>query len=260
MFPWYRAHVRLLCLLWIVIHTGRQPWPYINFTVRKDFWKSTLLFKQLGDRFHVVPFSKCTYACYRTFFVGNAYASPLSPTFRKFWFLWTEFSTYKWRMSTMPRASILWTGFCELSRGVVTLWTRKWKPYRALSRINLNCTTGYNTIRVFERWSTFNPASAIHDTPAHVPLTLLSPLLLTSSVTPYFLRSSDPSLPLPARFWPSGDFLWQTTLACSFLWETTTPSFFGSLQHGSTSRRPWSQPSHFLQRFILVRSLQSSQI
>ena len=32
-----------------------------------------------GTVFHLVPFSKCTYAC-RTFFVGNAYASPLSPT------------------------------------------------------------------------------------------------------------------------------------------------------------------------------------
>jgi len=65
------------------------------------------------------------------------------------------------------------------------------------------------------------------------------------------------TLPLPARFWPSGDFLSQTTLARSFLRETTLPSFFGRIQHGSTSRRPSSQPSHFLQRFIFVRSIQS---
>jgi len=42
----------------------------------------------------------------------------------------------------------------------------------------------------------------------------------------------------------------QTTLARSFVRETTALSFFGRLQHGSTSRRPSSQPSHFLQRFI----------
>jgi len=66
------------------------------------------------------------------------------------------------------------------------------------------------------------------------------------------------TLPLPARFWPSGDFLSQITLARSFLRETTVPSLFGRIQHVSTSKRPSSQPSHFLQRFIFVRSLQSS--
>jgi len=136
-------------------------------------------------------------------FVTIAYASPLSLTLHKYWSLWTEFSTYKWRISTLPRASTLWMGFCELSGGNVTLWTGKWKPHRALSRINLNCATGsttaYNTIHVFERWSTFNPASAVRDAPAHVPLALQSPLLLTASVTPYFLRSSDPSANFFAR-------------------------------------------------------------
>ena len=158
---------------------------------------SCLVSRSRETVFHVVPFRKCTYACCRMFFVGNAYVSSLSLTLHKYWFLWTEFSMYKWRISTLSRASTLWTGFCELSGGVVTLWTGKWKPHRALSRIHLNCATGstaaYNTIRVFERWSTFNPASAVRDAPAHVPLALPSPLLPTGSVTPYFLRSSDPS-------------------------------------------------------------------
>jgi len=119
----------------------------------------------------------------RVLFVGDAYASPLSLTLDKYWFLWTEFSTYRWKISTLSRASALWTGFCELSGGVVTLWTGKWKPHQALSLINIDCATGstaaYNTtIRVFERSSTFNPASAVLDAPAHVPLALLSPLWL----------------------------------------------------------------------------------
>ena len=142
------------------------------------------------------------------------------------------------------------------------------KPHRALSRINLDCDTGstatYNTIRVFEQWSTFNPASAVRDAPAHVSLALLSTLLPTTSIRPLLTlpRTSSwhfrKTLPLLALFWPSGDFLSQTTLACSFLRENTVPSFFGRLQHVSTSRRLSSQPSHFLQRFIFVRSLQSS--
>jgi len=199
MFPWYWAHVRPLCLLWIVIHIGRRPCPYFYFTVLNDFKKSC----SRETVFHVVPFSKCTYACCRTFFVGNAWASPLLPTLHKHWFLWTEFFTYKSRISTLPRASTLWTGFCELSGGVVTLWTEKWKSHRALSRINLDCVTestaGYNTTRVFERWSIFNPASAVRDAPAHVPLALPSPLLPTASVMPYFLRSSDPTANFFAR-------------------------------------------------------------
>jgi len=234
MLSWYWAHVWPLCLLWIAIHIGRRPWLYVYFTMRKHFSGHSA---QPGDRFHVVPVSKCTYACCRTFFVGNAYASPLSPTFHKYWFLWTEFSTYKWRMSTLPRASTLWTGFCELSSSLVTLWTRKWKANRALSRINLNCgtgsTAGYNTIRVFERWSTFNPASAVHDAPAHVPLTLSSPLLLTASVTPYFLRSYDPSANffarLSARPFP---FLLDFDLRETFLCRPhSRVLFFGRLQH-----------------------------
>jgi len=53
------------------------------------------------------------------------------------------------------------------------------------------------------------------------------------------------TLPLSARFWPSGDFLSQTTFARSFLRETTVPSFFGRLRRCSTSRRPSSQPLTF---------------
>jgi len=58
-------------------------------------------------------------------------------------------------------------------------------------------------------------------------------------------RTSSLALPLPARFWPSGDLLSQTILARSFLRETTGPLFFGRLRHGLTFGRLLSQPSHF---------------
>jgi len=106
-------------------------------------------------------------------------------------------------ISTLPWASTLWKGFCELSGGVVTLWTGKWKSHRALSRIKLDCATGstaaYNTTRVFEQWSIINPAFAVRDVTAHAPLAPPLPLLPTASATPYFLRSSDPSANLFAR-------------------------------------------------------------
>jgi len=50
------------------------------------YWRSV---RSQETVFQVVPFSKCTYACCRTFFVDN----PLLPTLHKYWFLWTEFST-----------------------------------------------------------------------------------------------------------------------------------------------------------------------
>ena len=34
LFPWYWAHVRLMCLLWIAFHIRRRPRPYVYFTVR----------------------------------------------------------------------------------------------------------------------------------------------------------------------------------------------------------------------------------
>jgi len=78
-----------------------------------------------------------------------------------------------------------------------------WLTQRALSQINLDCATGstaaHNTARVFEQRSIFKPASAVRDAPAHVPQALPSPLLPTVSVTPYFLRSSDPSTNFFAR-------------------------------------------------------------
>jgi len=50
-FPWWWAHVCPLCLLWIAIHIGRRPSPYVYFTVRDilfcrsfipiDFYKRT---------------------------------------------------------------------------------------------------------------------------------------------------------------------------------------------------------------------------
>jgi len=178
---------------------------------------------------------------------------------------------------TLPRASTLWTGFCELSGGVVSLWTRKWKSHRALSRINLDCATGstapynapYNTTRVFEHWSIFKPAFDVHvdvecscspatGTPVAPTADSKRNALLSALFWPFseLLRSPfRKTLPLPARFWPSGDLLSQTTLARSFLRETTVPSFFERLQHGLTFGRPLSQPSNFLYRFIFVRSL-----
>jgi len=55
---------------------------------------------------------------------------------------------------------------------------------RALSRINLDWVAGstaaYNTIRVFEQWSTFNPAFADRDTTAQMPPALVLTLLPTA--------------------------------------------------------------------------------
>jgi len=52
-------------------------------------------------------------------------------------------------------------GCCELSSGVVSFSTGKWKPHQGFSRIKLDCATGsttaYNTQRLFEQWSIFNP-------------------------------------------------------------------------------------------------------
>jgi len=56
---------------------------------------------------------------------------------------------------------------------------------------------GDNAVR--DLAESFNPASAIRDVPVHVVLELPSPLLVTVSATPYFLRSSDPSTNFFAR-------------------------------------------------------------
>ena len=183
---------------------------------------------------HVVPFNKCTYACCRTFFVGNAYASSLLPTLDKpeYWFLLTKFSTYNWslRISTLPRTRTLWTGFrgCELSGGVVTLrlFTGKWKPHRALSLISLVCVTGstavYNTIDD-------------RDASAHVTQALPSPILPTGSATPYFLRSSDPEANFFARpFARPFPFLLDFDLRETFFRRSRPPLrvlFFGKLKY-----------------------------
>jgi len=57
----------------------------------------------------------------------------------------------------------------------------------------------YNTIRVFEQWSSSNLAFADRDATAQVPPAPLSPLLLPTSAAPYFLRSSNPSVNFFAR-------------------------------------------------------------
>jgi len=88
------------------------------------------------------------------------------------------------------------TGYCKLMESAVALYTGYWVTQRVLSRTNLDCATGstaaYNSTRVFEQWSIFNPAFAVCDAPAHVPLAPPSSLLPTASATPYFQRSSDP--------------------------------------------------------------------
>ena len=155
-------------------------------------------------------------------------------------FLWTKFFMQDWSLYALSFVRTLWTGYCELPDSAVALWTGYWVTHWELLWIKLNCVArsraADNTTRVFEQWSIFNPAFAVRDATANVPTAPASPLLPTASATPYFLRSSDPSanfvarpstktLPLPARFWPSGALLSHTTLARSFLRETTVQPF-----------------------------------
>jgi len=141
MFPWYRAHVRPLCLLWIAIHVGRRPWPYVDFM-------DGILHVQMENKH------------------SASSKHPMDGILRA---LWWRCHPMDWKIKTTSNA------------------------FTDQPRLSTGSTTAYNTIRVFERWSTFNPASAVRNAPAHVPLALLSPLLPTASITPYFLRSSDPS-------------------------------------------------------------------
>ena len=79
------------------------------------------------------------------------------------------------------------------------------------------------------------PTTALLPAPAHVPLALPSPLLPTASVTPYFLRSSDPSANFFAR--PSArpfPFLLDFDLRETFFRRSNSrvlSSFFGRLQY-----------------------------
>jgi len=96
-------------------------------------------------------------------------------------------------------------------------------------------------VQVFEQWSTSNPAFADRDDTVQVPPAPLSPLLryhndlLSALFWPFHGLVRSPfrkKLPLPARFWSSGDFLSQTTVVRSFLRQTSVQTFFGRLQHG----------------------------
>jgi len=123
----------------------------------------------------------------------------------------------------------------------------QWVNQRALSWINLDCATGstaaYNTTRVFEQWPIFHPALDVRNASDHEPPAPPSLLLPIASATPYFLRSSDPSVKFFAR--PSArtflfllDFDLQKTF---FRRPLSGVLFFGRLQY-----------RHFLDDFNMV--------
>jgi len=107
----------LFTSLWIAIHIALDCYSHRTTTLAlRLFYRTERFFLAATQAYgrsvrsretvvHLVPFSKCTCACCTTLFVGNAHASPLSPTLHKYWILWTKLSTYKWRISTLPRAS-----------------------------------------------------------------------------------------------------------------------------------------------------------
>jgi len=182
MFSWYWAHVRPLCLLWIPIHIGWRPWLYVNFIVRNDKTdRATLLWTEcthLGECFSRSPLPQMyvrvlqNVLCWERIYISS-FANASQVLIPMDGILHVQLKN---KYSTSSKT--LWTRFCELSGGVVTPWTGKWKPHRALLRINLDCATGntaiYNTIRVVERWSTFNPASADNKYEEVTPLFILS--------------------------------------------------------------------------------------
>jgi len=85
--------------------------------------------------------------------------------------------------------------FVPYGRDIAKFW-KVWSPYKrdtewhnerfyGSTSIMLQVSTAaYNTIRVFEQWSTSNPAFADRDATAQVPPAPLSPLLLPTSATP----------------------------------------------------------------------------
>jgi len=199
-FPWWWAHVRLLCLLWIAIHIGRRPWPYVYFTVRDILicrrfipidsykWTSPRGPEAKHLRPHRTPMdgvytagrlsftwslsANVCMCCCRTFFVGNAYASLTCRCSKSCNFYGRN----------VPCRTAAFTRFrlvLPYGRHIVSFRTVLW-PY-------------------VEQRSIFNPAFAVRDATAHVPTAPLSPLLLTASATPYCLRSSDPSANFFAR-------------------------------------------------------------
>ena len=106
--------------------------------------------------------------------------------------------------------------------------------FRAM--INLQPRTGIRRPWCYSSRATGTPVAPTANSKLNV--------LLSAPFWPFseLLRSPfHRNLPLPAWFWPSGDFLSQTTLARFFLWETTEPILFGQLQHGLTFSRSLSQ-------------------
>jgi len=249
------------------IHTGRRPCPYVYFPVRDILFCRRLIPIDSSDdkrtstrgpeAKHLRPrrtptdrvfaawrlsfksslsANVCMHCC-RTFFVGNAHASLTCRSPNR-----ENCMNEIFHAGLEPLCAFVcsYTGYCKLLDSAVTLWTRYWVTQWELVWIKLNCVVrscaAHNTTRVFEQRSIFNPACAVHDTASHVPTAPLSPLMLTTRATPYFLRASNPSanfcarlfklaetLSLLARFWPSEDHLSQTTLAHSFLREITVP-------------------------------------
>jgi len=208
MCPWYWAHVRPLSLTWIPSYIGRRPWPCVYFTLRYYF-----ILRSQETVFHVVPFRKSTHACCRTFFVGNAYISPLSPTLHKsrHGFLWTEFSTYNWRISTLSRASTLWTGFCEFSGGVCHPMDGKMKTISiAFTDQPRLCHRKHRNLRhhpCFRTMTNLQPRMwRPRCSSARATGTPFAPTA-DNCAAPYTLRSSDPSENFFARPSPSCSIL-----------------------------------------------------
>ena len=278
-FSWGRPRIPKL-----IKSTGSWPLPWLDFVTSLSRLVPRSLFYSRAISVKVHPLSiECT------FFVHLRLPSPLPWQFTPriyssgFPWLWAlVFPGMSPRSSAASMADYLkptifnggktaWTGFCELSGGV-DLWTgtlNHIEHFHRSTSIVPQEALQLTTPSVFSSAINLEPrfrcprCSSARATGTPVAPTANSKrnALLSVLFWPFreLLRSPfRKTFPLTARFWPSGDFLSQTTLARSFLRETTVPSFLGRLQHGLKSRRPSSQPSHFLQRFILVRSLQSS--
>jgi len=171
-------------------------------------------------------------------------------------------SSFKSMPEYSPSSRLLVSALADYATAMRSMFPWYWAPLRPLCldafpcfRALINLQTRIRRPRCSSSRATGTPVAPTADSKRNALLSVLFWLFSELFRSPFHKTLP---LPLPARFWPSGDFLSQTTLARSFLRETTVPSFFAQLQHGLTVGRPLSQPSHFLYRFIFVRSLQSS--
>jgi len=132
------------------IHIGQRPWPYVYFTVwdnlfcRRfkpiDSYKETSPSgpeaKHLRPRrtpingvvrsretvFHIVPFSKCMYALLQNVLCWERlYISYLKIQIVQF--LQTECFMKDWSLYALSFLCTLWTGYCELLKSAVVLYT-----------------------------------------------------------------------------------------------------------------------------------------